>query len=271
MQTPFTNPAFRPDAAFTHAAEQFFELLKTFGLPAAGPLPGGAGSDWSNLAGPLAGQFAQWLKGAQSTGPWFVPPGAASPGLGAALGPGFAAALGAGFGAAPAGAFGPLPLGAGAVPQQDAQRSWELVTRLTQLQGQLAAHWQEIAVDAAQRFVGRAGAHGRGAPTLDSALKLYELWVSCAEESYGAAVRKEEFCRLQAELANASAALLVEQRRHAESLARAFGLPSRSEVDALYAQLKELRRELAELAEAPRAPPRSRAAAQRRRTRKRRT
>src|SRR5207302_2057280 len=77
-------------------------------------------------------------------------------------------------------------------------------------------------------------------------------WVSCAEESYAATVRKDDFCRLQAELANTSAALLVEQRRHAETLVRAFGLPSRNEVDALYAQLKDLRRQLAELAEAAR-------------------
>src|SRR5438270_851884 len=89
----------------------------------------------------------------------------------------------------------------------------------------------------------------------DGALKLYELWVNCAEESYAATVRKEEFCRLQAQLANASAALLVEQRRHAESLVRAFGLPSRNEVDALYAQLKELRTQLAELTEARRPKP----------------
>jgi uncharacterized coiled-coil DUF342 family protein len=34
---------------------------------------------------------------------------------------------------------------------------------------------------------------------------------------------------------------------------RAFGLPTRNEVDALYAQLKDLRRQLAELTDAPRA------------------
>jgi hypothetical protein len=58
-------------------------------------------------------------------------------------------------------------------------------------------------------------------------------------------VHKQEFAHLQAQLANTSAALLVEQRRHAETLVRAFGLPTRSEVDALYDQLKELRRALA--------------------------
>jgi len=37
---------------------------------------------------------------------------------------------------------------------------------------------------------GGSGAAG-GAPTLDNAMKLYELWVNCAEESYAATVRKE--------------------------------------------------------------------------------
>jgi hypothetical protein len=229
METPFTSGAFKPEAAFASAAEGFFELLKSFGMPSAGAT--GAGRDWSSLAGPLAGQFEAWLKTSQSAGPWFAAANAASPGF----------------------AFGPLPLGAGAAPQQDAQRTWELVARLAQLQGQLAAHWSEIASTAARRFIARLGAAAGGAPTLDNAMKLYELWVNCAEESYAATVRKDDFSRLQAELANTSAALLVEQRRHAETLVRAFGLPTRNEVDALYAQLKDLRGQLAELTDAPRA------------------
>jgi hypothetical protein len=237
METPFTSGAFKPDAAFANAAERFFELLKSFGMPSAGVA--GVGGDWSSLAGPLAGQFEQWLKTSQSAGPWFAAANPASPGFAG------------GFGAAPS--FGPLPLGAGAAPQQDAQRTWDLVARLAQLQGQLAAHWSEIAGSAARRFIGRLGTAAGGAPTLDNAMKLYELWVNCAEESYAARVRKDDFSHLQAELANTSAALLVEQRRHAETLVRAFGLPTRNEVDALYAQLKDLRRQLAELTDAPRA------------------
>ncbi len=246
METPFTSAGFKPEAAFASAAERFFELLKSFGAPGAGAA--GAGRDWSSLAGPLAGQFEAWLKSSQSAGPWFAAANAAFPGLAA------------GFSAPQAGSFGPLPLGAGAAPQQDAQRTWDLVARLAQLQGQLAAHWSEIASTAARRFVARLGASAGGAPTLDNALKLYELWVNCAEESYAATVRKDDFSRLQAELANTSAALLVEQRRHAETLVRAFGLPTRNEVDALYAQLKDLRDQLAELTDAPHA---KRAGAQR--------
>ena len=140
------------------------------------------------------------------------------------------------------------------MPRPEAERVWELAARLAQVQTQLAVHWGEVARAAAQRFVTRAGALG-GAPSLEQTLKLYELWVACAEEAYGATARTEAFSRLQSELANVSAALLVEQRRHAESLVRAFGLPTRNEVDALYAHVTDLSRRLNELeARAARTP-----------------
>src|SRR5437764_15048677 len=104
METPFTHAAFKPDAALTGAAERFLELLKTFGMP--GAAAAGAGRDWSSLAGPLAGQFEQWLKSSQSAGPWFAAANPASP------------VPVAGVGADQAGSFGPLPLGAGAVSLQ---------------------------------------------------------------------------------------------------------------------------------------------------------
>jgi len=236
VDNPFANEGLRPEAAIA-ASERFFELLKSFGLPAAGQAP-----NWSSLAGPLAGQFEQWLRLSQSAGPWF----AAAPGA-AAFGP--AAVFGAaqGFSPAAAAAFGPLPLGPSAASPPQGQRVFELWGRLTQLQGQLAAHWSEIAQAAARCFVTRLGGAGAAPATPEQALKLYELWVDCAEEAYAAAVHQDDFARLQAELANTSAALLVEQRRQAETLVRAFGLPTRNEIDALYGQLKDLRSQLAEL------------------------
>jgi hypothetical protein len=222
MSTPFTGGSFKPEEAYAQAADRFFELLKTLG---AGPAAPGAARDWSSLANPLAAQFEQWLRLSQSAGPWFQ---AAAPGAAGAPG------------ASPPWTFGPLPLGPAAVADAGGQRLWELFTRLTQVQGALAAHWGEVARGAAQRFVARA-AGSSPAASFEQSLKLYELWVSCAEEAYAATARTEEFARLQSELANVSAALLVEQRRHAEALVRAFGLPTRAEVDALYEQLKELR------------------------------
>jgi hypothetical protein len=235
MQNPFETSQSRPEEAFAVAAERFLGLLKSFGVPTAGGV-----TDWSALARPLATQFEQLLRTSQSAGPWFAAAAAMSPGA-------------AGFAAPLAGTFGLPPLGPAAVQNGEAQRSFELLGRLAQLQGQLAVHWSEIASTAARRFVERLGAIAAPPATPDQALKLYELWVSCAEEAYAATVHREDFGRLQAELVNTSAALLVEQRRHAETLVRAFGLPTRNEVDALDTQVRELRRQLAELARAPRA------------------
>jgi hypothetical protein len=240
METPFTSAGFKPEAAFADAAQRFFEMLKTFGVPAAGARP-----DWSSLGAPLASQFEEWLRMSQSAGPWFAAAGAPA------------------SGANPAWSFGPLPLGPAAASGGDAQRIFELLGKLTQLQGQLAVHWSEVANTAARRFIERLGSNAAAPATVEQALKLYELWVACAEEAYAATAHKADFGRLQAEVANTSAALLVQQRRHAETLVRAFGLPTRNEVDALYAQVKDLRRELAELRvpAASKAAPRKRAPA----------
>ncbi len=236
MQTPFSQAGFQPEAAFAGAAERFFELLKTCGMPATGQLP-----DWSALAAPLAGQFEQWLKLSQGGNPWLAAGAAGMPGA---------------FTAAQPWPFGPLPLGPLAPHSREAERPVELLGRLAQLQGQLAQHWSEIANSAARRFVARLGGSAPAPAGVEGALKLYELWVSCAEEAYAVTAHKEDFARLQAQLTNIGAALLLEQRHHAESFVRAFGLPTRSEVDALSGELKELRRRLEELTlAAPGVPP----------------
>jgi len=247
METPTSGSGFRPDAAISEAAGRFFELLKTFGTAASGATP-----EWSALAAPLATQFEQWLRVSQSAGPWFAA-AAGVPGAGTA-GAACAASTAAGLGFPPAGwPFASLPLGVTGASSGET-RALELFARLGQLQAQLAAHWTEVANTAAQRFVARVGGTAAAPGSVDQALKLYELWVNCAEEAYAATVHRSDFARLQADLANTSAALLVEQRRYAETLARAFGLPTRSEIDALSAQLRELRRELTGRGDAPTAP-----------------
>jgi hypothetical protein len=219
------------DAAFTAAAGRFFELLKTFTTaPAAAA---GQAPDLSSLGAQLAAQFEQWLKG--------------SAGAGAS----FSAA--AGFPGGSHGWPGAVPLGPAAAGHgAEAQNAWELLMKLGRLQGELARYWSEIAQNAAQRFTARVGGTGAAGLTSEGALALYETWVQCAEEAYAATVRKDDFCRLQAQLANTATALLLAQRRQADALARAWGLPTREEADALQRQLKELRQQLRERTLAPR-------------------
>jgi hypothetical protein len=232
----------RESDAFSGAAARFFELLKSFAAQpsaAAGRPP-----DWAALGSLLAAQFEQWL--------------GSSPAAGAA----FAAA--AGFpGASASWLPGALPLGPAAAQGAEAQSAWELLMRLGELQGQLAAHWGEIAQGSAQRFIARMRAAGGADVTPQGSLALYETWVECAEEAYAATVHKEEFCRLQAQLVNTAMALLLAQRRQAEAVARGWGLPTREEADALQRQIRELQQQLEARTEPPAAKraPRSRGAA----------
>lgn len=242
MQPFFAYQAPQADAAFAGAAARFFELLKTF---AAQP-QGGAGSspDWSAFGATLAGQFEQWLRSA--------------PAAGAA----FAAAAGFPAGAGTWPPPGPVPLGPAAAPGAEAN-TWELLMKLGQLQAQLAQHWSEIAGSAAQLFLARTRTRAPAELTSENALALYETWVECAEEAYAATVRRDDFCHLQAQLTNTAMSLLLAQRRQAESLARAWGLPTREESDALQRQIRELRMQLDERTAAPPAPAAQRAAAPR--------
>ncbi|MBS0377931.1 MAG: hypothetical protein JSS29_05540 [Proteobacteria bacterium] len=231
MNNPFFSPGARPEELYTRAASGFLEMLQRMGATLGAQAP----PDLSKLGAPLTEQFEQWLRFTQGSGPWMA---GGFPGNFGAHAPGAAAG------------FGPVPLGPAAAGE--GQRLWELLSRLTTLQGQLAAHLAQIARSATADFLARAA--GRPLASAEDALRLYELWVECAEGAYAAAARREDYAQLQGELANASAALLVEQRRQAESLVRAFGLPTRAEVDALYAQLRELRSQLEALRAAPAAP-----------------
>ena len=233
MEMPFTTGSRESDAAFTAAAARFFDLLRAF---AAQPSGGRAQPlDWTSFGAQLAGQFEQWLR--------------SSPAAGAS----FAAA--AGFPGVAAG-WPAVPLGPAAAHGPDAQSAWELLMKLGQLQGELARHWSEIAQASAQRFTERMRAAGGADFSSEGALALYETWVECAEEAYATTVRKEEFCRLQAQLTNTAMALLLAQRKQAETLARAWGLPTREEADALQRQIRELKQQLEEhgARPAPRTP-----------------
>ncbi|HLY51976.1 MAG TPA: poly(R)-hydroxyalkanoic acid synthase subunit PhaE, partial [Steroidobacteraceae bacterium] len=236
------------EAAFTAAAARFFELLKSF---AAQP-PGAPGQtpDWTSFGATLASQFEQWLRSA--------------PAAAAAFG-------GTAFGGAAAWPPGPVPLGPAAAPGADAT-VWDLLMKLGQLQGELAQHWSEIAKSAAELFLARLRTGSPADLSSEGALALYETWVECAEEAYAATVRGEDFAHLQAQLTNTAMALLLAQRRQAESLARAWGLPTREETDALQRQIRELKEQLEQRAPRPAgrraAPAASAASAARRRATK---
>lgn len=69
---------------------------------------------------------------------------------------------------------------------------------------------------------------------------LYEAWIDSAEEAYAQAAHSEQFARLLGELCNLLSRFKVERGKLAEAFARHLDLPSRSEVDSLHRQVREL-------------------------------
>jgi hypothetical protein len=116
------------------------------------------------------------------------------------------------------------------------------MARWSQLQAQLAMHWNAIARTAGERFMARATSSST-ALDLTTIRKLYDSWIECAEQAYAATVHTDDFCRTQAELVNVTTSLLLEQRRQVESLAPMFGVVTRSEVDALRREMKHMQTE----------------------------
>ena len=136
------------------------------------------------------------------------------------------------------------PLGMHSEHARDWQCTLELVTKFVQLKGQLAVQWSEVARISGHHLIERLGRLSSEIFNLESAMNLHDLWIDCVEKAYADAVRKDEFCRVQAELANTATALLLQQRKQAETLARTFGISTRTEVNALRVRVKDLESEL---------------------------
>jgi class III poly(R)-hydroxyalkanoic acid synthase PhaE subunit len=85
-----------------------------------------------------------------------------------------------------------------------------------------------------------------GAP-LNSFRELYELWVECGEQIYGKVARSEAYSKLQAELGNATMRLKRTTQTVIEYGLRQFDLPTRSELNSLHRQVRDLRVEVERL------------------------
>jgi hypothetical protein len=68
----------------------------------------------------------------------------------------------------------------------------------------------------------------------------YEAWIDGAEAAYSQAAHGEAFARSLGELCNLLSAFKVERGRLLDALARHLDLPSRTEVDSLHRQVREL-------------------------------
>jgi Poly(R)-hydroxyalkanoic acid synthase subunit (PHA_synth_III_E) len=82
-----------------------------------------------------------------------------------------------------------------------------------------------------------------GAP-IASFRDLYELWVNCGEEVYAKVAHSDSYARLQAQLGNATMRFRARQQTAVEHALRQLDLPTRSELNSVHRQLRELRSQL---------------------------
>jgi Poly(R)-hydroxyalkanoic acid synthase subunit (PHA_synth_III_E) len=93
----------------------------------------------------------------------------------------------------------------------------EASARLVELQLGLTAHWRQVVHTAVRQFATRVDTSSSPHLSVDNLMGDYEAWIECAERAYAEVVSKEEYCRLQAELANAALRLLLQVREWAEA------------------------------------------------------
>lgn len=79
---------------------------------------------------------------------------------------------------------------------------------------------------------------------IESARALFDLWIDAAEEAWAEIALTPEFRHAYAEMTNAQMRLRLGVQREVEQVAALFGLPGRTEIDAVHRKVAELERAL---------------------------
>ena len=137
--------------------------------------------------------------------------------------------------------FGP-PLGLMREHEQAWRELSEAQARYRQVEIELFAQLNAVQLEALalleQRVANKAVKEMR---------ELYDLWVECGEEVYARRVRSDVYCKTQAEFANAASELRLRQQVIIERALRMFDLPTRSEINSVHRQLRELKEKMSAL------------------------
>lgn len=118
------------------------------------------------------------------------------------------------------------------------------------LEQEFAAVMRRVQADALnlleQRIQGR---HEQGSP-VQGFRELYDLWVECSEEVFRTVAHSPAYGHLQGEIGNATLRLRARIQKVIEQGLRQFDLPTRSEINSVHQQLRQLRQQLGELQQA---------------------
>jgi class III poly(R)-hydroxyalkanoic acid synthase PhaE subunit len=115
------------------------------------------------------------------------------------------------------------------------------------LESELRAVLTRVQSDALALLERRVSELREAGKSLDSYREIYDLWVECGEKVYAEVAHSEPYCKLQAEMGNATMRLRTRLQAVIESGLRQLDLPTRSELNTVHRQVRELRERVAEL------------------------
>jgi hypothetical protein len=110
----------------------------------------------------------------------------------------------------------------------------------TRLEGKLREELHKVQLDALD-LLERRIRERRGDAPIEGFRQLYDLWVECGEQAYGRLAHSESYAKLQAELGNAAMRLKSRLQTVLEHALKQLDLPTRSELNSLHRQMRELR------------------------------
>ncbi len=120
------------------------------------------------------------------------------------------------------------------------------------LEQELRTVWAKVQTDALAMLEAaireRRSSQSAGAmPGIEDHRELYNLWVECGEKVFAQVAHSESYCKLQAQLGNAAIRLKMRQQAVLERALKQFDLPTRSELNTVHKQMRELRERVATL------------------------
>jgi len=93
-------------------------------------------------------------------------------------------------------------------------------------------------------FESKLGEHDEPGRQIDSMRALYDLWVDAAEDAYAEIALSEEFRKVYGDVVNSQMRVRQAIQQEVERMSTDFGMPTRSELNSVHKRLHELRREV---------------------------
>jgi len=114
------------------------------------------------------------------------------------------------------------------------------------LEQELRGVWTNVQTDALA-LVERIIRERQPEQAINNYRELYDLWVECGEQVFSQVAHSESYAKLQAQVGNSAIRLRARQQAVIERGLKYFDLPTRSELNTVHKQMRELRERVATL------------------------